>query len=81
MDNETLNAEQNKTVSGQVPLSDSERRMRAALVCIGNNLRGGGYDFRPISYEFAAKVADLAFAVADGKPHPQFDASYKATGA
>jgi hypothetical protein len=53
----------------------NEERMRRALNCIGNNLRGPGLDFRPISYEFAVKIADLAFTVAEGRPHPEFDAA------
>lgn len=53
----------------------NEERMKAALLCIGNNLQGPGLDFRAISYEFALKMADLAFAAAEGKPHAEFDAA------
>ncbi len=49
--------------------------MRRALLCIGNNLMGPALDFRPISYEFAQKMADLAFAAAEGQPHVEFDAA------
>lgn len=53
----------------------NEERMRRALLCIGNNLQGPGLDFRAISYEFALRMADLAFAAAEGKPHAEFDAA------
>lgn len=53
-----------------------EKRMRRALFMIGNSLKGSDwYDFRPISYDLAVKIAELAFAVAEGRPHEDFDAA------
>ena len=52
-----------------------EKRMKQALIFLGNHLRGDGFDaLKPISVELANNMADLAFAVANGEPHERFDA-------
>lgn len=55
-------------------MTDTER-MRTALLVIGNNLQGNGFDFlKPMSAQMCSELADLAFAVAGGRPHEKFDA-------
>ncbi|MCX7124100.1 MAG: hypothetical protein NTV32_10660 [Gammaproteobacteria bacterium] len=59
----------------------NEDRMKKALILLGNNLRGSGFDaMKPISVGLANQFADLAFAIAEGKPHEQFDELCKQAG-
>ena len=54
-------------------------RMRDALLMLAHNLDPGGYDMRPISYDFSCKCADFARKVANGESVPEFDESRVST--
>lgn len=51
----------------------NEERMRKALLVLAGNLRGSGFDSRPVAYEMCCKLADFATAIANGDPWPEFD--------
>lgn len=49
-------------------------RLRVALAVLQQNLRGDGWDsLKPISAQFAEKMADLAAAALTGEPHDLLD--------
>lgn len=56
----------------------NEERMRRALLVLGHNLVGDGFDgLKPISVQFARDLAKFAFAIANGEPWPDFDATLR----
>lgn len=61
-------------------VADEMERLLWGLNMIGNNLAGQGFEsLKPISAAFAARIAELAFALANGEPHQKFDETVAAS--
>ena len=44
-----------------------EQQLERALQIMINNLRGSGWDARPLQYDFACRIANLGQAALDGQ--------------